>query len=234
MARLARVVVPGCPHHVTQRGNRRYDVFWDPRDRDKYETCLLEYARKYGLDIWAYCWMTNHVHLVAVPHREESLAQTLRDTHTAYTSYANRRMKESGHLWQGRFFSTPLDEGHLWSAVRYVERNPVRAGLVARAEDYPWSSAAAHCGRRRDGLLSPAFPPPDWTAMIPDWSAWLGDENPTETAAIRRNTHTGRPCGTTAFIRKLESLLGRLLLPQKAGRKPKNPKPDSKGDSHVS
>ena len=99
MARLARVVVPGCPHHVTQRasavnsaetGNRRCDVFWDPGDRDKYETCLLEYARKYGLDIWAYCWMTNHVHLVAVPRREESLAQTLRDTHTAYTSYANR------------------------------------------------------------------------------------------------------------------------------------------------
>ena len=152
MARLARVVTPGCPHHVTQRGNRRCDVFWNPRDRDKY--------------------------------------------------------------------------------------NPVRAGMVARAEDYPpvlpAASAAAHCGRRRDPLLSPAFPPPDWTARIPDWAAWLADENPAETAAIRRNTHTGRPCGTVEFIRKLETLLGRLLLPQKAGRKPKNPKPDSKGEPDAS
>jgi putative transposase len=217
MPRIARVVVPGLPHHVTQRGNRRADVFLCDRDRRRYLSVLADYKARHGLRLWAYCLMTNHVHFVAVPDAAESLGQTFRDTHQAYASWLNRRLDENGHLWQGRFFSCVLDDAHLWAAVRYVERNPVRAGLVARAEDWPWSSAAAHCGMRHDPLLSKIEMP--WP--VADWSAYLRDEDEAERDAIRQQTRTGRPCGSTGFIERLESALGRILRPRKRGPKPK-------------
>ena len=217
MPRIARVVVPGLPHHVTQRGNRRADVFLCDRDRRRYLSMLAGYKARYGLRVWAYCLMTNHVHFVAVPDAADSLGRTLRDTHQAYASWLNRRLGESGHLWQGRFFSCVLDDAHLWAAVRYVERNAVRAGLVARAEDWPWSSAAAHCGLRGDPLLSPVEMP--W--LVADWSAYLGEEDEAEREAIRQQTRTGRPCGSGAFLDHLASTRGRILRPRKRGPKPR-------------
>ncbi|MCC6143303.1 MAG: transposase [Candidatus Hydrogenedentes bacterium] len=220
MSRVARVVVPGIPHHVTQRGNRRADIFVDEGDREMYLRLLQQYAALHGLAIWAYCLMTNHVHLVAVPEHERSLGRALRDAHTVYAMYFNTRQQLNGHLWQGRFHSSPMDEGHLWAAVRYVERNPVRAGMVAQAEAYPWSRAAAHCGLRSDPLLHTAFPEP---GAIEDWSHWLREEDDAETVErIRRQTHTGRPCGSDGFIARLETLLQRPLRPQTPGRKPKS------------
>ena len=136
----------------------------------------------------------------------------------------NRRLDQTGHVWQGRFYSTALDESHLWAAVGYVERNPVRAGMVRRAEKYPWSSAAAHCGHRPDPLLAGDWPPSE---VDIDWSAWLAKEPPAEQVkAIRGQTMTGRPCGEMSFIERLESLLGRALKPKKAGRKPKRKRRD--------
>ncbi|OQB75997.1 MAG: Transposase IS200 like protein [Planctomycetes bacterium ADurb.Bin126] len=217
MPRIARVVVPGMPHHVTQRGNRRANVFFDDGDRRRYLLLLEDYARKYGLAVWAYCLMTNHVHFVAVPASEAALGRSFRDSHQAYSSWLNRRLSESGHLWQGRFFSSVLDDAHLWACVRYVERNPVRAGLVARAEDWPWSSAAAHCGRRTDPLLSPIQMP--WP--VADWTDYLRTEDEKMVEAIRRQTMTGRPSGGDGFIAQLEGLLGRILHRQKPGPKPK-------------
>jgi putative transposase len=226
MSRVARVVVPGFPHHVTQRGNRRADVFETDGDREAYLGYLRKYGDKHGLEVWAYCLMTNHIHLVAAPRRADSLGLALRDAHTVYAMHFNGRTRMTGHVWQGRFFSCPLDETHLWAAVRYVERNPVRAGLVERAEDYAWSSAAAHCGLRADGVLSEEFPPLD---VIRDWRAWLGEgEDDESVARIRRHTKTGRPCGTPSFLGQLERLLERTLRPRKRGRKPKpqaGPKP---------
>ncbi len=197
MPRLARIVIPGCAHHLTQRGNRGEDVFFTDADRVRYLQMLVEYARKHGLAVQAYCLMTNHVHLVAVPQTEASLAAVLKPPRTRYTQHINRTRGVSGRLWQGRFFSCPLDDEHLWAAVRYVERNPVRGGLVERAEDYPWSSAAAHCGLRADGLLSD---PCELTfRLAPDkWRQWLrepwqaDDEMATR---LRQCTHTGRPAG---------------------------------------
>lgn len=130
MSRIARIVVPGFAHHVTQRGNRRADVFETDDDRHAYLRFLKQYADKHGLAVWAFCLMTNHVHLVVVPEREDSLAKALRDAHTVYAMRFNTRTRLSGHVWQGRFYSCPMDESHLWAAVRYVERNPVRAGTV--------------------------------------------------------------------------------------------------------
>ena len=220
MARLARIVVPGFAHHVTQRGNRRGDVFEDDTDRRKYLEVFSEYKQKHGLEVWGYCLMSNHVHWVVVPKLETALGRTFRDAHTAYTVHFNRRQKLSGHLWQGRFFSCVLDASHIWAAVRYVERNPVRAGLAAKAEDYPWSSAGAHCGKRSDQMLSADFPP---EGVIPNWSAWLKTEEHPASDEIRQRTHTGRPCGSVSFLEQLEGLLNRVVRPQKTGRKRKTP-----------
>ena len=219
MSRVARIVVPGFPHHVTQRGNRGADVFEVDADRKAYLRFLGKYAERHGLAVWAYCLMTNHVHLVVVPEREASLGLTLRDTHTVYAMYSNTRTELRGHVWQGRFFSCPLDETHLWAAVRYVERNPVRAGMVEQPEAYRWSSAAAHCGLREDALLSKEFPP---KGVVADWSEWLAEgEDEKTTGLIRRQTRTGRPCGAPKFLDQLEGLLKRVLRPKKRGPKPK-------------
>ena len=169
-------------------------MFESDGDREAYLRYLGEYAGRHGVTLWAYRLMTNHVHIVAVPEREDSLARALRDAHTVYAMHFNKRTRVSGHVWQGRFYSCPLDEAHLWAAVRYVERNPVRAGLVERAETYRWSSAAGHCGLRADPLLCGDFPP---VGVIADWTEWLSvDEIEEATTQIRRQTHTGRPCGS--------------------------------------
>jgi putative transposase len=206
------------PHHVTQRGNRRMDVFFTPEDRHLYLALLHKYRQRYGLDIYAYCLMTNHLHLVAVPSTPLALSHTLRDTHSAYAAHINRQQAASGHLWQGRFYSCVLDDAHLWAAVRYVERNPVRAGLVAQAVSYPWSSAPAHARGATPPLLSPAFPPP---GLIRDWTAWLQEEETHVSDHLRQRTHVGRPCRDTSFIAALEGLLQRRLRPLTPGRKPK-------------
>ena len=219
MSRVARIVVPGYPHHITQRGNRHGNIFETDGDREAYLRFLGKYAAQHGLSLWAYCLMTNHVHLVAVPGEEHSLGHGLRDTHTVYAMYFNSRTSLSGHVWQGRFYSCPLDDTHLWAAVRYVERNPVTAGLVEHAADYRWSSAAVHCGVRYDALLSGEFPP---SGVITDWLAWLAQPEEEELVArIRKETSTGRPCGDAAFLDQIETQLNRSVRPQKRGPKPK-------------
>src|SRR5882672_3875733 len=158
MPRSHRITLPGFPHHVTQRGNRRANVFLDDSDRHIYLKMLVKRCIEYSLRIWAYCLMDNHVHLIAVPDREDSLSLALQQLHSGYATYFNLRHSKSGHLWQGRFKCAVMDSAHLWNGVRYVERNPVRAGIVARAQDYTWSSAASHCGLRADRILSNDLP----------------------------------------------------------------------------
>ena len=189
MARLARIVVPGIPHHLTQRGNRRDAIFFNKADRSKYLLLLKDQCRMYGLEVWAYCLMTNHVHLVAVPKFGDSLGQSMRRMNSGYTSYINRRQALCGHLWQGRFYSCPLDEANLWSAVRYVERNPVRAGLAKRAEKYPWSSAAAHCGLVQDELLAGEL---EKSGRVENWREWLREEDET---AVKASASTQKQAG---------------------------------------
>jgi putative transposase len=193
MAKLARIVVAGMPHHITHRGNRKCVLFWDESDRETYLRILLHQIIKVGLRIWAYALMTNHVHFVAVPKAEESLGIFFRNVDGTYADYFNAKYDQVGHLWGERFKSAVLDEPYLWNAVRYVERNPVRASMVDRAEDYRWSSAAAHCGLREDPLLSPDLP---LIGQIADWSTWLsGDVSLAEIDLLRARTQSGRPCG---------------------------------------
>ena len=218
MPRLARVVIPGLPYHVTQRGNRRHRVFFELADKTLYMRWLSGYAEKYNLEIWAYCLMNNHVHLLVVGHQDDSLAQAIGRTHGRYAQWQNKRHRWSGHFWAGRFYSTPLDEKHLWAAAKYVELNPVRSGIVEKAEEYDWSSARSHATGFFDPLLSPTRPFP---GSISNWSEWLStgiEQEDLET--IRRNTSTGRPTGSDSFVAQLEIRLGRILQQRKRGRKP--------------
>jgi len=225
--RRARVVIPGLPHHVTQRGNRRLDVFLDAEDRHLYLELLREYSLRHRLRVWTYTLMSNHTHLIAMPETESALSNALRDTHGAYASMFNRKYGFAGHLWQARFYSCVLYENYLWHSVRYVERNPVRAGIVVRAQDYPSSAAGPHVLGEEDRYLDAGLPLID---IIEDWSAWLaGDEQAEVLGVIREATATGRACGSEDFIRQLESQAGRPLRRQKRGRKPRptvSPEPD--------
>ena len=218
MPRIGRIVIPGCPHHITQRGNNRDDVFFVDDDRRTYLEMLADEAERFGLEVLGYCLMTNHVHLVAAPGSAESLARAVGRTHWRYTRYANRLQGRSGHLWQNRFYSCALDEEHFWRALAYVERNPVRAKLVRRPWRWPWSSAAAHCGAADPtGLLDL----PAWRERLDgaDWREQLTQpEDETALARLRRTTARGRPLGSDSFLSKLERILGRRLRPLPVGR----------------
>jgi putative transposase len=221
MAREARIVLPGVAHHVTQRGNNRQDVFFVEDDYRIYGAYLKESMTRYGLAVSAYCFMTNHIHLIATPETEESLSKALGRTHLIYAQYVHRLHGRSGHFWQNRFYSCPLDEAHAHNAAAYAELNPVRAGMAVSAWDYPWSSAAAHCGDGRDllGLLMPnrgneQMPSVEWKATLGMIAASDGGS----VERLRRHTRTGHPLGDDAFLSKVESLLGRRVRPLPIGR----------------
>lgn len=210
MPRTARLVVPGIPHHVTQRGNRRQRTFFCEEDYARYQKLLRFWCGKAGTQIWAWCLMPNHVHLVLVPEREDGLAAALAPVHRRYTWAVNQREGWRGFLWQSRFGSAPMDEAHLHACFRYIELNPVRAGLVDRPEIWPWSSARAHLGLARDPLtaLDPGH------ERIPDWPALLDlGVDDAEAAALRAGERTGRPLGGAAFTARLSRLTGRPLRP---------------------
>lgn len=193
-------------------------MFFSPADRKLYLTWLADYADKYDLEIWAYCLMTNHVHLLVVGHQPDSLAQAIGRTHGRYAQWQNKRRRWSGHFWASRFYSTPLDERHLWAAIKYVELNPVRSGIVENAENYDWSSARSHATGLVDPLLSSKRPFP---GSVSNWSEWLKTGIEEESLErLRRNTSTGRPTGSDAFVAQLETHLGRILQKKKRGRKP--------------
>ena len=218
MARLARVVVAGVAHHVTQRGNRRQQVFFGDDDYRAYRTLLAEGCEAAAVEVWAYCLMPNHVHLILVPSTEGGLRAALGEAHRRYTRRVNFREGWRGYLWQGRFASVAMDEPHLYAAARYVELNPVRARLVARPEDWRWSSARAHLAGRDDGLVKIA----PLLKGEPDWAAFLGRALASDEAeALRLGERTGRPLGSAAFVASLERRLGRPLARQKPGPKPK-------------
>ncbi len=232
MARLARVVVVDVPHHVTQRGNARQVILATDEDRITYVELLRQYSELHHLSLVGYCLMSNHVHLIAVPRTDDALAQTLKHTHGRYAAYWNAGQSASGHVWQGRFYSCPLDDSHLWKALRYVELNPVRARLVTKAEQWKWCSAAAHCGMATaDLMLETELWQKRWT--VSEWREYLSAaESPAELTALRRSTHTGRPLGTTDFVAALEKSTLRRLASQKGGR-PKKSWSDSRQSDFV-
>ncbi len=216
MARLARLVIPGLPYHVTQRGNRRGTTFFEDDDFLAYRELLADAARAAGASVWAYCLMPNHVHLIVVPGDMDGLRATFANVHRRYARRINARYRWTGHLWQGRYGAVVMDEEHLTHAARYVALNPVRARLCDRAEDWPWSSARAHLAGRDDELVEVA----PLLDRVGDFAAFLGsDEDQQATRALRMAETTGRPLGDAAWVAGLEEQSGRTLAAAKRGRK---------------
>ena len=218
MARLARLVIPGMPHHVTQRGNRRQETFFNEGDYAAYLELMVEWCREEGVEVWGYCLMPNHTHLIAVPASEQSLRRAIGEAHRRYTRRINFREKWRGYLWQGRFASFVMDEPYLLAAARYVELNPLRARLVGSAAEWPWSSARGTSG----GVTT------RWSRSARCWR-WLAIGRDCSTVLCgKRNWQScvgtaeqGVRWGTRLFLERLEDMVGRVLRPQKAGRKPK-------------
>jgi len=218
MGRLARVTVPGMPHHVTQRGNRRQQTFFSDADYSTYVDLLSEWCGKRGVAIWAYALLPNHVHLIAVPAQADSLRRGIGEAHRRYSRHVNVREGWRGHLFQGRFASYPMDEPYLLAATRYVELNLVRAWLAERPEDWPFSSARAHLRGEPDRLLTRE----PLASLVGDWRGFLAEGVEEQMlTTFRRHERTGRPLGDAGFLARLERLLGRPIQPRRAGRKRK-------------
>jgi len=212
---MARVVIPGYPHHVTQRGNRRQTVFFSDEDYLHYVDLLAEYTALSETEVWAYCLMPNHVHLVMVPKHEDGLRAALGEAHRRYTRRINFRNGWRGHLWQERFHSFVMDERYLVATVRYVELNPVKAQLCREPGDWPWSSARAHLEGKDDRLVNVG----PMLERVGDWSHYLAGDPVASDEVIERHTRTGRPLGSGAFVERLETATGRSLAPKRPGRR---------------
>ena len=220
MARLARVVVPGHPHHVTQRGNGRARTFFDDGDYALYRDLLASQCRAADVEVWAWCLMPNHVHLILVPSDPDGLRRALARVHRGYAGIIQARRKRTGHFWQGRFGAVAMDEEHLAAALRYVSLNPVRARLVGRAQDWRWSSTRAHLRGKDDGLTALA----PIRNRIPDFADLLGSEPETDLFdRLRAAESIGRPLGDNRFLARIERSTGRRLKPGKRGPKPSAP-----------
>ena len=219
MPRIARVVAPGMPHHITQRGNRRLQTFFSDQDYSTYIDLMQEWCDFYGVDIWSYCLMPNHVHLIAVPSSKSSLKSAIGEAHRRYSRMINFREDWKGHLWQGRFASYVLDNNYLLACARYIEMNPVRAGLVNDPKAWQWSSAKAHIDGINDKLVKTE---PLIKIVKKNWVDFLSESiSLKERNLLQTHERTGRPLGRTEFIEKLEKTLGLKLKLKKPGRKSK-------------
>ena len=212
MARVARIVAVGYPHHITQRGNNRKRTFLNESDYKRYLSFVTEYSRQYRLDLISYCLMPNHVHFIGIPKEEYSLAKTFDVAHMRYAQYFNKKTDSSGHLWQGRFYSCILDDPHLFTAVRYIERNPVRAGIVKEAWDWQWSSARYHIGIEKVSLVTKGNFFDYIKVSQKEWINYLRmNDDDKFVDEFRKYTKRGRPFGKEQFIRRLELSIGRAL-----------------------
>lgn len=218
MSRLARVVAPELPHHVTQCGNRREQVFFEDDDYEEYLALVGAAAHRAGTEIWAYCLIPNHVHFIMVPSQADGLRATFAEAHRRYTARINKRRGHTGHLWQGRFSSTVLDDRHCLAAARHLSLHPVRSGLADDVTRWRWSSAAALLSGADDPVAN--FKP--LLDRAGDIRALLDAPEDTEAISALRNSYsTGRPIGAPDWIARLEAMTARSLAPQKRGPKPR-------------
>ena len=217
MARLPRIIVPGVPHHVTQRGNRRQRVFLEEGDYAVYLNLMAQACHASGVEVWSYCLMPNHVHLAMVPATREGLSRAVGETHRRYSAYINARLRVTGHLFQGRFGCVAMDDAHFLAAVRYIAMNPVKARLVERPQAWRWSSTRALLEGRDDALVSCA-PVLDRTG---DFGRFLGEEDsPAIVEELERGLSVGRPLMGADRLLALERELGIPIAPRKRGPRP--------------
>ena len=216
MARIALIIAPGCPHHVTARGNRREPIFFEDGNQELYLDILADQMARARVEVWSYCRMPNHVHLILTPQDEAGMGRAMGTTHRRWAQFVNARGRWRGHLFDDRYASVAMDEAHLLTAVRYVALNPVRARLVARAEDWPWSSVRAHLAGEDDGVVRVA-PVLERVGRFADLIA--GDADEAAFGALRAAERIGRPLANKDFIDRLERVLGRTVARRAPGRK---------------
>jgi putative transposase len=218
MPRYPRIVVPDCPHHLTQRGNHRQNVFDSPGDREIYLDLVRRNALDCDMRLLGYSLMSNHVHWIVIPSSAKSLAAAFGRAHCRYSNYFQTKRSVSGHLWQNRFYSCPLSYRHLGLAMAYVEQNPVRAGLVQHPEDYPWSSARAHLwGVDPQEIVDATWwgelhPPAQWRGRLQEGST--KEEN----RFVERCTFAGKPCGDNDFLAVVAHYSSTDLILRRPGR----------------
>ena len=220
MARRARVVVPNCPHHITQRGNRREKIFFQEGDELKYLEIMSVQLARYNIECWSYCLMPNHVHFILVPKDENSLARAVGEAHRRYTQFVGFRDKWRGHLFQGRFYSVAMDEAHLMAAFRYVALNPVKAKLCVKAKDWQFSSTYAIVNKKSDKYVNVESA----NQRINNFTKFITRENNVESqlwAQIRAHEFTGRPVGAKEWLARLDAQMDGKVLPKKRGPKSK-------------
>ena len=217
MPRIARAVAKGYPHHIIQRGNNREGVFLDDEDKRYYLHLLTKYSEKWGAKVSAYCIMSNHLHLLAKPERDESLYKMMQGITLCYSQYANRKYNRSGRLWENRYHSCIVDrETYLWAVARYIEQNPVRAGMVKKAEEYTYSSARAHAKGIKDAVLGEELFSEDQRSHYQQLLRTGLNEDAME--AVRYHTRSGRPLGAAEFVKRMERRLDRSLERRLRGR----------------
>jgi putative transposase len=218
MPRIARIVAVGYPHHITQRGNYRQDIFTNDTDREIYLDLLIKESKQYDIKLLAYCFMTNHVHLIVVPNNEGAMGNVFKYVNMKYSQYYNKKIGTGGHLFQGRFFSCVMDELHTMICTRYIERNPVRANIIQKPCDWKWSSARIHCDMEQDKFGANdlfkyiELPKEEWRSFIEHI------DNPLEIEEIQKQTRRGRPLARQEKLKQLEKSLNRKLLLKPQGR----------------
>lgn len=215
MARISRVVAPGYPHHVTQRGVRSLPIFSTDQNRRMYLDMLAEQLDRFSVEVLAWCLMTNHTHLIVVPTDSTDLARAIGEAHRRYTRRKNLAEDVRGYLFQGRFSSCALDESHLLAAARYIELNPVHAGMVAKAEEYSWSSAQFHLGRL---AADPLVKDRSLLGLVRDWAGYLEESDEATHKQLLKSIRSGRPAGSDCFVKLIEDLTGRDLRLRTPGR----------------
>ncbi|MFH1515501.1 MAG: transposase [bacterium] len=216
MPRQVRRTIPNVPYHMTQRGNNGRDVFFSNDDRKRYLKWMIHYSSRYEFDIIAYCLMTTHVHFVGIPRKTNSIAMTVQVVHMIHTQAINKESNLKGHLWHSPYYSSPMDDKHMWLAIRYVEQNPVRAGIVHHPTKYKWSSARAHCGLSDDPVLAPGV---DLPGVFDGWSEILKEIPDVEAIeSIKNCTLRGLPCGENGFVKRISSRMGLKTNKRKRGR----------------
>src|SRR4030067_1544758 len=217
MPRIARIVGAGYPHHIIQRGNNRERVFMNFRDYEKYLSSLSKYSEEKEAALLAYCLMPNHIHLLVRPSEEEALPKMMQGVTLCYSKYFNGENGRTGRLWEGRYYSTLIvGDSYLWTVSKYIENNPVRAGVVKRPEDYLYSSAKAHLLGRRDPLLKePLFD----KSELNEYKRFIrSEEDKKIIEEIRKQTRLGKPLGNGEFLKTLSEKLGRSLSFRPKGR----------------
>lgn len=226
MARLPRLTIPGYPHHIIQRGNNRQPIFVDVADREHMLALLAEYAQQFKVAIHAYVLMDNHLHLLATPETAEGLPSLMQAVGRRYVRHFNDRHGRTGTLWEGRYRSTVIEtERYLLACMVYIDLNPVRAGLVAQANDFPWSSHGHYIGQRSDKRVTPHAlwwtlgntPFAREAAYAEMVHAGIGTG---QTTALTDATLRGWALGGEGFVADLQKLTARRTAPMRPGRPP--------------